>query len=205
MTRAERRKWLKANGIGILQSIDELTQLHEYITSIRKDDRPWRSLVEIGVRMGGSLFMLAGYLEPGATIIGIDPTKKPGCLRRMKLVVRELKQQGFDIHMLHCTSEAARKQVTPLLAKMAGAIDYLHIDGAHAYEDVRNDFNWYGPLVPSGGVIQQHDVVNAYPSTGEEYGSKRFWSEIAPQYPEHVTLTSAKNERVPGIGVIHVR
>jgi predicted O-methyltransferase YrrM len=204
MTRAERLSWLKAHNVELLQFGDELPQLDAYMRLVLANNRPLRSFVEVGVWQGGSLFALADYLAPGAVIIGVDPLPKEAHYRKSMNVACELVKEGFDAHVLRRTSARAAKTVAKLLAPTGGKIDYLHIDGSHKYEDVRDDFKRYAPLVPSGGIIQLHDVVNVHPATGKPYGTKRFWEEISPKYPKHACFTSTTPGRVPGIGILRV-
>lgn len=50
--------------------------------------------------------------------------------------------------------------------------DVLLIDGAHDYESVKIDFEYYVPLVKTGGLIFMHDVLVP------RYGVKDLWGEI---------------------------
>jgi len=215
MTTRERLCWLSDNNVELLQEEDELQQLFVHFETERARGLRWppKTLVEIGCWEGGSLFVLAGLLAPGATIIGIDPS--PDAARRAKviMVVRELVKQGFDAHCLYRTSNKAQKTVRDLLAVHGHkAIEYLHIDGSHAYKNVKADFEMFAPLVPAGGIIQLHDVTNVNPKThkqpGKRYGTNIYWHELIPRYPRHVTLAAkvvTKHVgRTPGIGVIVV-
>jgi hypothetical protein len=44
-------------------------------------------------------------------------------------------------------------------------IDYLHIDGDHSYEGVKNDFDLYSQIVSTNGIITIHDTDEAYHNT----------------------------------------
>lgn len=37
-------------------------------------------------------------------------------------------------------------------------MDFLFIDGDHAYEGVKADFEMYSPLVRKGGLVALHDI-----------------------------------------------
>ena len=41
-------------------------------------------------------------------------------------------------------------------------IDYLHIDGDHSYEGVKNDFELYSTLLSENGIISIHDTDISY-------------------------------------------
>jgi len=55
------------------------------------------------------------------------------------------------------------------------SIAILHIDGSHAYEDVRRDFLAWREKVAPDGVILIHDVA----VTQDRFGVRRFWREVA--------------------------
>ena len=51
-------------------------------------------------------------------------------------------------------------------------IDILHIDGDHAYESVKKDFETWSKFVKDDGVILMHDTCVEY------FGVKDFFAEI---------------------------
>ena len=59
-----------------------------------------------------------------------------------------------------------------------GSIDLLHIDGFHAYDVVRADFNTWLPKLARDGIVLMHDVAR---SSG--YGSASFWAELKQRHP----------------------
>ena len=60
-----------------------------------------------------------------------------------------------------------------------GSIDLLHIDGYHAYEAVKHDFESWRPKLSSKAVLILHDT-NVHE---REFGVGRYWEEIKHEYP----------------------
>jgi hypothetical protein len=73
-----------------------------------------------------------------------------------------------------------------------GAIDLLHIDGRHGYEDVLEDFNLYLPKLSDRAVVIFHDTFEFK----EGFGVHRFWDELAKTRP------SFNFEHGHGLGVL---
>ena len=74
------------------------------------------------------------------------------------------------------------------------SIDFLHIDGYHAYEAMLHDFETWLPKMSSSGVILMHDINARIPG----YGGVRAWEEISSRFP-----TFAFNHGY-GLGVVLV-
>lgn len=62
-----------------------------------------------------------------------------------------------------------------------GSIDVLHIDGSHAYEDVRHDFESWLPKVKDKGIVLFHDISEQL-LYGKTLGSCIFWKEIREKF-----------------------
>jgi len=62
------------------------------------------------------------------------------------------------------------------------SIDLLHIDGSHAYDDVKHDYLTWKDKVKDNGVIFFHDVGRDL-LFGKKMGSHIFWEELKAEMP----------------------
>lgn len=95
-----------------------------------------------------------------------------------------------------------------------GRVDFMFIDGDHAYEGVKADFNNFYQFVRPGGHIAFHDIIDS--EHHRKYGCyvAQFWNEIKTQF-EHWEFIDSNEylgnshnvmpSKSMGIGVIKVR
>ncbi|MFD1881902.1 class I SAM-dependent methyltransferase [Paracoccus pacificus] len=75
-----------------------------------------------------------------------------------------------------------------------GSIDLLHIDGAHDYASVRQDFESWLPKMAPDGVIAFHDTV----VRKDDFGVWQLWEEIEKDYPGRTFNFTHSN----GLGIL---
>lgn len=89
--------------------------------------------------------------------------------------VKEKEFSNINVEMLKMSFDSANKLFEEK------SVDILHIDGSHAYKDVKHDFEVWLPKVKSEGIILFHDVSDQL-LYGETLGSHIFWKEIQEKY-----------------------
>jgi predicted O-methyltransferase YrrM len=115
-----------------------------------------RCVVEIGVAEGGSAWELRQVIEPSGTLYLVDPYP-PGALfglNMARLVAERLVgniNRGNLVWIRQRSDEAARA--------WSRSIDFLFIDGDHAYEAVLKDWQTWSRHIRVGGVVAFHDAL----------------------------------------------
>ena len=125
-----------------------------------------KTILEIGVAEGESLYLWSHLLDSDGLLIGIDAydyIKWDKGKTKCKTVL--IVGNTFD----QSTLDEAK---TVLGGR---EIDFLRIDGGHDYAASKNDFDRYFPLVRNGGLVAFHD----YASSVEV---KKFVDEIWDKY-----------------------
>lgn len=182
--------------IGIGQNPDEFLRFLDYT----KEKSP-STVCEIGVRQGGTNFMLANALKSCSAIVGVDILL---CnIHLLKFFCRP----GVTQHFISGYSAEPRTVCKVEKALGERKIDVLFIDGDHCYEGVAKDFKAYRHLVRDGGVIVFHDIcmdhrrrygIETPNDSGEVY---LFWQEIRECY-QTAEFFTIENQDGAGIGVI---
>ena len=146
------------------------------LSELAKD--PPSVFVEIGSAWGGSLYAYAQTCKPSAKIIAIDLGDRMQYRTQLKRIIRKLKAQGFDAEWIRGKSQSPEVASSILTSLSDKQIDFLHIDGSHAANDVLEDWKIYGPLVRTGGLVAFHDIG------GDTKGLNKAWPVIKRQVGE---------------------
>jgi predicted O-methyltransferase YrrM len=133
-----------------------------------------RSIVEIGIAEGGSAWHLRRAMDPGGTLTLIDTYPKVLGMNMSQIIARRLVEsidRGRVEWLRTRSDEAARGWTRP--------IDFLFIDGDHAYSAVRRDFEDWSPHLVPDGTLAFHDALTDASWMDEGFGSARFVRELA--------------------------
>lgn len=161
-------------------------------------------ILEIGTSSGGTLFAFARVASPKAIMISVDlpvgefgegyyPWRIP-YYKSFANFQQEIKLIRADSH-----SKSSFDKVKGILAERH--LDLLFIDGDHAFEGVKKDFEMYSRLVKKGGLIAFHDVCHHPLETKCEV--HLFWQEIKKRYP-HEEIIKNQKQGWAGIGLMFV-
>lgn len=194
------RDELRAMNVPLPQYDEEFEAL-----STRVQQKLPRTLVEIGTRDGGSLWMLARLLPTSTRIVSIDLVgakwghNSSGANRQR--VADDLRARGYDVVLIDgdSQSETTRDSLQETLG--GGGIDFLFIDADHTFHGCLRDFELYFPLVNPHGLVAFHDILESkrVPSV------KVFlvWRVLKTLFPtEEFTRDAGKENGVFGIGLL---
>jgi len=155
--RTDRQLAREAVQLGALQKVGELAKLVALVRKLRP-----RTVLEIGSARGGTFYVWSELAPPDAVLVsvdlpggafGVEANGAAGLEAQRRDARQTVRILRGDSH-----SPAVRDAVFEALA--GRRVDFLFIDGDHTYDGVKQDFEWYGPLVRPGGVIAFHDIVD---------------------------------------------
>jgi len=159
-------------------------------------------VVEIGTRMGGTLFLFTKVAANPATIVSIDfpDGHGGGYLKSREKFYKSFALPLQQLHLIKGDSHS-KETIQRLQEVLSGRqIDFLFIDGDHSYEGVKMDFEMYSPLVRSGGLVAFHD---------NKPTKENSWSGVIPFWNEIKTKTKATEffgdeDKWGGMGIIEI-
>lgn len=177
-------------------------EICNFITLVQ-EKKP-KYVLEIGTAGGGSLFMLSQVISDEAVLISVDlPCGKFGGgypVNRIPIYESfSMANQKIELIRLDSHSDESFDKVKQILKNRK--LELIFIDGDHAYEGVKKDFELYSQLLDENGIISFHDIV---PGLEENVGGvPKFWSEIKGKY-KHIEFVNDWNQGGYGIGVIYI-
>lgn len=112
-----------------------------------------RRLVEIGVFEGFTSRLIRAAMAPDGVLWCIDPFTRGrlGLSYGLAIAQAELRRTTNG------TASIVRQYSHEAVCGWKETLDYVFIDGDHAYEGVRRDWKQWSPFVSAGGVVLFHD------------------------------------------------
>lgn len=179
--------------VGIGQQREEARWLFERVRALAP-----KVVLEIGVSLGGTLFLWTRAATHDALLVGLD-MQEQGRLGRFSafpLVRRAFAADRQRVELLLDVDSHAEATVERVRRLIGGRpVDFLFVDGDHSYDGVWSDVQLYGPLVRAGGLVAFHDVSQTPASWTE--GVARFWREFSEQRDVEECVVDAE----PGFGI----
>jgi predicted O-methyltransferase YrrM len=182
------------------QKLEEIIPALERIAALRS-----QRVCEIGTAAAGTLYLLTRVSAPDALVVSIDlsvPLHSRALRSRLARPGQRLISLAADSH-----KEETAAQLERLLE--GRPLDVLFIDGDHSYEGVRSDFERYGRLVRSGGIVALHDINEDFRTrhgldTASVSGDvPRFWRELKGSYRTEELIAHPDQDGF-GIGIVHI-
>jgi cephalosporin hydroxylase len=171
------------------------SEIRELLGMLEKN-RP-KTVIEIGIFRGGTLFLFTKMAAPDATIIGIDF----GIKKWRRPIYHSFTSGKQKMHILELDSHK-NSTVDAIKRILKGKkVDLLFIDGDHSYEGAKRDFELYKGLVGHGGIIAIHDIASD--SEGDHCYVKKLWDEVKNDY-EYKEIIANRKQNLFGIGILKI-
>jgi predicted O-methyltransferase YrrM len=170
------------------------------------------TVLEIGTSNGGSLFLFACVASANALLVSIDLPHGEfggGYPPWRSVLYRAFAARKQRIKLMRADSHEATTLEEARVALEGRQVDVLFIDGDHAYEGVKRDFEMYKHLVRDGGIIAFHDIVPPSPDGPTPKGEAaleggdvhEFWAEVRGEHEVSEFVEDWNSGRF-GIGAI---
>jgi predicted O-methyltransferase YrrM len=168
----ERAIKLGTNGwyrVRSLQVLSEITALAREVAALKP-----KVILEIGTARGGTSLIWAHIAEK--KLITCDLLDKKG----FGDLVRAFPPPGSQCEVSVLIGDSHSAEFLERVRKELDGepVDFLFIDGDHTEAGVRQDYEFYSPLVRPGGLIAFHDIVDDQPLETNQV--QHFWKKIKP-------------------------
>jgi predicted O-methyltransferase YrrM len=205
-------RWLEQRLDGSIESYFRLSRRsvfrpnaiqYEIMTLLKVlDNKKPKSILEIGTGKGGVFYLFSKVAHKSAKLATVDVHNHS----RKLFSSFERSQQK---HLILEGDSSSFETINKIKHYFPQGIDFLFIDGDHAYEGVKKDFENFMPLVNSGGMVAFDDIVEDHHtrygvmSGGWAGDAPKYWNEIKNNYSFeeiiHKPLQSGH-----GIGLIYL-
>ncbi len=141
-----------------------------------------KTIVELGTAGGTSLFSFAQAAKDGGLgtkIYGIDTWEGDEHTGAHGVNVFETVTQFKTVLYPNVKINLMKMFFHEALDSFQDqSIDFLHIDGLHTYEAVKNDFETWLPKLTPDAVVLFHDISELK----DDFGVHSFWKELKEKY-----------------------
>jgi predicted O-methyltransferase YrrM len=147
-----------------------------------------RRVVEIGVWHGVTTCRLRAAMAADGVLYAVDPypTGRLGVSFQFRIARAEVAAvRNGQVRWVRQTGAEAAKS---LADELAGAVEFLFIDGDHSYEGLAGDWAGWSPLVAAGGVVALHDSRPTPDRPIHTAGSVRFTDEVIRRDPRFAVV-----------------
>jgi len=134
----------------VVQSPEELWWVYAKVYSIRP-----KVILEIGTANGGT----AKFWEKTLDSDGLLVTADIRVHLRDEYNFCDFSDAVSELHILE-NFDSQNPNSVEIIRRIlgTGAVDFLYIDAAHSYEGLKIDYEFWTPLVRSGGLVGFHDT-----------------------------------------------
>ena len=167
--------------VPILQRAEEF----DVLLQMYRERKPKRVL-EIGTYHGGTLYHWLRLAQPGTLVVSVDSYQTDVDNRSL---YEDWRPPNVKLMVIDGDSRAP--EVVQLVSEGA-PYDWVFIDAGHFYDEVKADWENYGPMC-SNGVVGFHDILYSHVA--------RLWAEIKAEH-ETLELVSDPTTEWHGIGCV---
>jgi hypothetical protein len=162
-----------------------------------------KTLVEIGVQEGGTLFLFAQMAEPDARLVVAAGNGSEIPAERIPLLNAMARPRQTIVAIPKSNDLDDLK--TRLLTALAGqSIDFLFLHGRRPYRQVAAEFRTFSKLVRSGGLIAWDGITPVTAFGPDREGGHRLYVEVQPQYPQRAEYLNGAATEYGGITMVKV-
>lgn len=148
-----------------------------------------KRVLEIGTYHGGTLFHWLQNAEPGALVVSVDSYATPVDNRYL---YPEWTPEGVRLVVLMGDTRDPYTLIN--VVGTSAQYDWIFIDAGHFYNEVKHDWETFGPLAAQGGLVAFHDILY-------QGGVAQLWAEVKAEH-ETLELVSDPTTEWYGIGCV---
>ncbi len=187
------------NTFGAMQVKPETLQLMELL-----DKENIRNFLEIGVAEGCTFYLWTMLCKADGLKLGIDapngPWGKNGQRNYYEMAIIKQRLLSLKPNIDIFLGNSHHTYVQEWAKEKIGdnQLDFLFIDGDHAYDGVKQDYLYYSQFVKPKGIIAIHDIKDSPKHAGVGCTVHKFWNELDEEKTEIISDTAEWG----GIGII---